>query len=83
MAVYLFTEKGSSGGNWRVSHGAITGCHGHGKYVWMDMCVGTGVGGVWVREREGVQILKEKWIESVTGPYCVVSSCCDWDHLVC
>lgn len=60
MAVYLFTEKGSSGGNWRVSHGAITGCHGHGKYVWMDMCVGTGVGGVWVREREGVQILKEK-----------------------
>jgi hypothetical protein len=26
----------------------------------MDMCVGTGVGGVWVREREGVQILKEK-----------------------
>lgn len=42
-AVYLFIQKGSFGGNWRVSHGAITGCHGHGFCVWTDMCVETGM----------------------------------------
>jgi len=27
--VYLFIGKGSFGDKWKVSHGAITGCHGH------------------------------------------------------
>ena len=27
--VYLSIGKGSFGGKWRVSHGAIAGCHGH------------------------------------------------------
>lgn len=49
------------------------------------MCAGTGVGGERVGEK------KRRWgnikgkMDSnlFVGPYCVVSSCCGRDHLVC